>query len=231
MIGLKTKLLAATFKLISYNLTVTGKEEEICQNAPRMEVLAESLDAGVQNNLCQNPEALTKEQLKSCWSGDPERLAWIMFTMGELESGYKENVHAGQCKTYECDPVYRLLSNGEKKFVYHKARTSWQLQKTDFITDQDWDNMVGTSLEATTIAATIVGKELTSFRYSCGSEKGAISMYATGRMCNWVGAKARLDKVEKNMNRAKNEDWVYKTIEKYNACFPDESSNYRVAFN
>jgi len=230
MIGLKTKLLAATFKLISYNLTVTGKEEEICQNAPRMEVIAEALDAGVENNLCQNPETLTKEQMKSCWSGNPERLAWIMFTMGELESGYKYNIHAGQCSKHECDPVFRLLSNGEKKFVYHKARTSWQLHKTNFITDQQWEDMVGTSLEATTIAATIVGKELTSFRYTCGSDRGAISMYATGRMCNWVNAKSRLQKAKKHMQDAKNEEWVYKYIEKYNSCFEQES-DYRVAYN
>ena len=108
------------------------------------------------------------------WTGRPEDLAALVVTKGWWESRFARNVHAGQCKPYECDPVSRAGR------VVHLARTPWQFQKTGY-SAPFWADMVGTDLEPTRNAAWVASIILSRGYSACRSFQGAIVWYGRGR--------------------------------------------------
>lgn len=228
MISLKFKILATIFNLFTFTYEGTNQEHEICRNAERMNVIAESIVQASKNNMCKDLESLTEEEIERCWQDDRDRLAWIIYTKGRFESGYLERIHASNCYTGECDPIFKIV-NGEKQFVRHRARTAWQFHKTSFVTNEEWDGVVGTDLAATTLAATVAGRVITYFKNRCRTEIGAISMYATGKRCQWSGAQRRLNKINEWQERAENEEWVLDRLMKYNMCRANNSYSEYIA--
>lgn len=216
MIGLKIKILATLFYLMSSQLGGTERETEICNNAARMHVIAESVTTGSKRNIC-NEEPIEE---KICWKYNPEKLSFFVLMEGWYETKFERHIHEGKCRQHECDAVFRPTSSGKKVFSYHRARTPWQLHKTLYISSEEWRSMIGTDLTSTTTAATVAGRILSFTRNRCGSDLGAIGLYATGKTCRWSGAQGRLNGILYFYKKAQDKTWVYEQIEEYSKC-PD----------
>ena len=78
-------------------------------------------------------------------------------------------------------------------FVYHRARTPWQLQKTPLIDDHAWRMFRGIDLKATRAAAWQATKVISYFKRTCGrySPVMLVSAYARGRCKIWKPAHNR----------------------------------------
>jgi hypothetical protein len=128
--------------------------------------------------------------------GDRE-LAALLIEQGRAESHYAEHVHAGRCGKHpksppgECD---RLL-----------ARSPWQVHRPPSMPLAQWDALRGSSLTATTAAASLAARALRQGRASCGGivgpMRGAVSLAATGSSCRWPGAEARAARARRWMVR------------------------------
>jgi len=217
MIGLKTKILATLFYLMSNQFDGTTREADICDNAERINVIAESVVQGTQNNMCSdNP---TKAEQKVCWQHEPAKLAYFITMQGWYESKFEERIHAGKCLRHECDAVFWNTPSGKKIFMYHQARTPWQLHKTFYISSEEWKSMIGTDLASTTLAATVSGRILGFTRNRCKSDLGAIGLYATGKTCKWAGAQGRLNGIFRYYKKGQDDQWVMHQMEEYSKCY------------
>lgn len=220
MFTLKQKIIAASFKFLSYNYSLLGLENQVCEEVDRIEVLAESVSSAPNNIMCEDgvtDNDISYDYRLSCWNGDPERLSWILYTLAELEGGLKKNVHEGNCGAGECDPIFKE-ENGYKVLVGHRARTLWQLHKTNFMTFDQWDDMVGSDLQSTTLAATIAGREISWFKSRCKTESGALSIYATGKSCKWSRAPKRVLRIDRNQKTYSDDLFVESVIAEFEKC-------------
>ena len=133
------------------------------------------------------------------WPGTEVELAAALVALGWHESGWVLRVHAGRCRSDECDPIRRWTRRGWIT-VGHAAATPWQLHQTGHLPAAAWRGMIGTSPEATGLAALAAARAFARARNWCrGGQRDwaarAISGYATGRRCVWRGAAARLKTV------------------------------------
>lgn len=119
------------------------------------------------------------------WTLPPERLVVTLIGVGHFESGFLPRIQAGQCRKWECDAAYDLLG----KFLYFKARSYWQLQKTSFAR-AGWEQMIGVELFPTFEAARAASRVLGAGVRACGSVEGAISWYGA-QHCQWRPASRR----------------------------------------
>lgn len=120
------------------------------------------------------------------WPGSEQDLTVLLVTQAYQESRFALNVHEGRCRSYECDP-YRDPRTGK---IVHRARSLWQLQLSSLTADE-WDEVEGTSLEATRAAAFAASKLLGRGLRSCRTVIGAISRYCGVASCTWSGAGPR----------------------------------------
>jgi hypothetical protein len=234
MFTLKQKILAAAFKFMQAKLALVGMEHTVCEELPRLTTIAEATAQAPESLLCDDSydkEMILKNHKLACWKGESERLSWMLYTLSELEGGLKKHIHEGKCKWDECDPVFKMLPSGEKIFVRHRARTLWQLHKTNFLTKQDWSDIVGTSLESTLLAAQIAGKEISWFKEICGTEKGALSIYATGKTCKWSEAPGRVNKIDSNMKNYSDDENIISIYKEIGSCFEDYDLNGEFYFS
>jgi hypothetical protein len=141
----------------------------------RLETIAMACTQAVQLATCTGPY----EQKKTCeikWNYDQYDLLALIVTKGWWESRFALNVHQGNCRSYECDPI-KMRTTGK---IVHLARTPWQFQRTAY-SETYWDKMVGTDLESTRLAAYTAAIILSRGRDACKSEQGAIVWYGRGR--------------------------------------------------
>ena len=134
---------------------------------------------------CSGPYSSAKECVKR-WPGNVEELSALLLSIGQLESGFSEHVHAGRCKRNECDKG--------------KARSPWQLHENEFVPRVIWDSINDSDEGSTMWAAWSAAKVLSHGRARCGSLLGSISLYATGNKCTWKGAEGRVYAYKKNLS-------------------------------
>lgn len=122
-------------------------------------------------------EAIVNAANRVAWPGDKREIAFLLLATGHFESRYALHVHAGKCRKHECDGG--------------RAATPWQIQRGSWLPKGAWEQMQGTDLASTKLAALWAARFLTRGRRHCRSTMGAIALYATGRSCNWGKAPSR----------------------------------------
>jgi hypothetical protein len=148
-----------------------------------MEIIATAIDDASSKTTCSD-----KYDVPGCeksWPGDKKSIAMLLVTKGFWESKFAKNVHEGKCRPYECDSY---TVNGK---TIHKARSSWQIQKTGLVSKEEYDQMKAATLESTKISANVAVRYLALGMKSCKTIRGAISIYGGARVCNWSAAAPR----------------------------------------
>ena len=149
----------------------------------RMEIVAVAIDDASSKSTCTE-----KYDTKDCtkiWPGEKKDLALLLVTQGYFESKFAKNVHEGKCKPYECDS-YR--KNGA---VIHRARSLWQIQKTNLVTREEYTKMKSSSQESTTLSANVAVRYLLTGMKSCKTIRGALAVYTGAKSCTWSGIAPR----------------------------------------
>jgi hypothetical protein len=129
-------------------------------------------------------ESAQDEPSSACiplWSGSPRRLAFLLLTQAYFETRLAAHIHEGRCRVSagECDGG--------------RATSLWQLHYGPQLSKEHWQKLSGTDLSATTLAAYEAARALSRGYNHCRSLAGAISLYATGRTCQWAPAKKRVE--------------------------------------
>jgi hypothetical protein len=163
-----------------------GQEEDSQEREARLAIVADAIDHVSLKATCAEQEA--DERCEPVWHGPRLDLALLLLTEAYWESRLARNVHEGKCRAYECDPYH-----SRHGVLLHRARTLWQLQRSDPIAE-DWDKMVGSDIESTTNAAWAATKLFSRARQRCGSIPGAISLLSGCGQCSWsqTGSRMRL---------------------------------------
>lgn len=153
------------------------------ERAARMEIIATAIDDASSKATCSD-----KYNVSNCeknWPLDKKSIGLLLVTKGYWESRFAKNVHEGNCKVYECD-AYTV--NGS---VRHKARSPWQIQRTGLVSKEEYDKMMTSSLESTTLSANVAVRYLALGMKSCKTIRGAMSIYGGAKVCDWPGVAPR----------------------------------------
>jgi hypothetical protein len=172
-----------------------GQKEDTQERKARLATVAQAIDDASRKATCADQEA--DESCERVWRGSRLDLAMLLLTQAYWESRLAKNVHEGKCKAYECDPY-----QSRHGVLLHRARTLWQLQRSDPIAE-DWDRMVGADAEATATAAWAATKLFSRAYQRCGSIPGAISLLAGGSRCSWSQTAQRMRLFESLARRAR----------------------------
>lgn len=164
----------------------------------RMETVAKAIDDAAAQATCSDAHAV--ETCKPMWPGSKRELALLLVTKGYWESRFAKNVHEGKCRPYECDAA---TINGN---IIHRARSPWQVQRTNLVTKEEYSKMQSSSLESTTMAAVAATRHLAVGMAKCHTIPGAISIYGGAGNCNWKGAAGRY-KFFKDISKRSNADF------------------------
>lgn len=124
------------------------------------------------------------------WPGSKREQAAVLAVKAVRESGgLARHIHASKCRLEigECDRG--------------RAVSLWQLHVSKQLPPEQWERLKGDDLEATTRAAKAAARALLSARRACGDLRGAISLYATGSTCDWSGADARVQDVNRALKK------------------------------
>jgi hypothetical protein len=135
--------------------------------------------------------------------------AVALITLGYWESRLAKHVHEGKCISGwtpgtnnftpgECDEVAIRDGSGNITRTVFLARTMWQMHK-DLRIESEWDQMTGTSLEATKNAAWAASKKWAG----CGniSPKSTFMCYAGTMNPKWSGLMPRVDFYNWNLSQ------------------------------
>jgi hypothetical protein len=134
------------------------------------------------NNADDNQEPEEPPAEPACtrlWRGEAKELAFLLLTQARYETHLALHVHQGKCRVHlgECDGG--------------KAASLWQLQWGPHLPKDEWSQLSGTDLFATTHAAFEAARILSRARNYCGTTTGAIALFGTGRTCEHEPAKKR----------------------------------------
>lgn len=170
----------------------TDPEDQVARDR-RFQIIAEAVNTVVRNATCQDVEP--EKKCVAWWPSDQgDRLAAMLVTLAWYESKFMLRIHESRCNSDECDSF--TMAGGQ---IGHRARSLWQVHFNPYVVSkQDWEGLRGSSLEATTKAATAAARVLVAGRAGCargrskGWEYGAVSAYATGSSCKWSGASDRV---------------------------------------
>lgn len=173
------------------------------ERAARMEIIATAIDDASSKVTCS--EQYNTPTCEKTWPLDKKSIALLLVTKGYWESRFAKNVHEGKCRSYECD-AYKV--NGG---IRHRARSSWQIQRTSLVSVEEYNTMNSSSIESTTTAANVAARYLTIGMKSCKTIKGAMSIYGGGKVCDWPGAAPR-EAFYKRL-RSMSEDQIFAAID------------------
>ena len=153
-----------------------GDVETSTARSTRLDTIATAIDQATELAVCGSG---TPDDCQRLWQGDPRELAFLLLSQAYFETRLALHVHAGRCRAEqgECDSG--------------KAISLWQLQAGYHLPEDEWRTLSGTDLDSTRQAALEAARALGRGRRYCGSIRGAISLYATGRSCNWEPAQGR----------------------------------------
>lgn len=116
-------------------------------------------------------------------SGGNRLLAATLAVLAVEESGLRRDVHHGQCPALLCDKG--------------KARGLWQLHRPPVVPQGVWVGWAGESYQNTLAAASQAATMLRSGLAKCKTTEGALSYYATGGSCLWMGGTDRAAKARR----------------------------------
>lgn len=145
--------------------------------AERLGVIAEATESAVLRATCagQWPGL----GCRRIWMGTRSRMAALLAMKAIEESGLGRRIHAGQCRGAECD--------------WGTSIGLWQVKRPRWMPEKQWRGLAGVDLVSTTEAAWYAARVLAWARRRCGTDEGAIAMYATGGSCEWKGAAERIE--------------------------------------
>jgi hypothetical protein len=158
--------------------------EEPGARQDRLRIIAEAISNVSLRATCA--EQYASNDCKPLWPLPTVDLAALLVTQAYSESRLAKNVHEGNCRAYECDPIRSALT-GE---VRHRARSLWQIHRIEPI-ESEWEYMQGSDLQSTTAAAWAATKLLSRGYRACNSIAGAITRYAGVGGCEWSEAPKR----------------------------------------
>lgn len=158
--------------------------EEPGARQSRLQIVADAVTDATQRATCSDKYRTV--DCKPLWPLSALELGVLLITEAYSESRLAKNVHEGNCRSYECDPV----RNARTGLVQHRARSIWQIHRIAPI-ESEWDHMQGSDLQSTTAAAWAATKLLSRGYLACGSIAGAITRYAGIGGCQWSESEVR----------------------------------------
>lgn len=173
-----------TIILLSLEPSYSDKETWIERTA-RMETIAQAIDDASSEATCSD-----KYDVPNCkknWPKDKRSLGLLLVTTGFWESRFAKNVHEGKCRTYECDSFRTAEGH-----IRHRARSPWQIQKTVFVSKEEYSKMNDSSIESTTMSAEVATRYLSHGIKTCNTIVGAMAFYAGAKNCLWSEARKRM---------------------------------------
>ena len=165
-----------------------GDQESPAERTERLEIIAKAIDYASARATCSG----AFEEWVGCrpvWRGDRTSLAAALIVVAQNESNLALHVHQGRCKPKECDAIVDRNPQGER-VVVHQARSLWQVHYSSLIREE-WPNMAGTSLWATSDAAWASARMLAGHRSRCLTDTGMFGGYGTGGSCMSPSAQRR----------------------------------------
>jgi hypothetical protein len=161
--------------------------------AVRMVVIAEAIASASERATCAEPWATLDAPCRRIWPGGAIELAALLLSLGYLESGFAEWVHAGRCRLAigECDA---RKSNG---VWVVGAKSPWQIQRTGY-SHAVWGDLEGTGEWSTFVAAWTAARVVSGARSMCAYRRpglpwlaATLSAYGSGSTCAWPRATRR----------------------------------------
>ena len=141
-------------------------------------------------NYAGNRAACVGVEGKCLKIGEPIDMSAKLIVQAKRESALASNVHRGECRRFECDPV---KYHGVTIF---RARSPWQLHRNG-MSDEKWASIQGATLVATSAAAWETAKMFAGGTAMCHSTAGAFGLLATGHECTSKQSTSRAAEVER----------------------------------
>lgn len=217
MIGLQNTIFALLLMLPSHK---EDKIESDNDRTQRMQIIATAITNASRDVICNGTQ-----DPNYCWNATQQELAVLLTTKGWFETKYNKRLHAGKCYDQECDPIWKSTTDKHgktiKTVVGWRARTSWQIHYQQFMSKEEWTEMIGDSERSTYLAALNAAKILAFGMNRCGGYstenkiERAIAMYATGKHCSWKGTKNRMYVYQSLMKKSQDESYVSNILMKH----------------
>jgi hypothetical protein len=158
----------------------------------RIQTIALSTERATVQATCD----LGDDECRPIWPDDRgSDLEILLAVVAWHETRLARHVHENRCRRWECGAYVR---RGE---VYFRSRGVWQIEESP-LTSAEWHRIRGADQASTDAAAWAAAKALSHGLRRCGTLRGALSLYATGKRCSWSGADARMVTYKKLQKRA-----------------------------
>jgi hypothetical protein len=158
----------------------------------RMGAIAGAIASASKELTCRDAFAIRECRRK--WPGSAQEVALVLTTIAWHESGFDQGVHAGECKSFQCDPI-RKRDGVVLKF---RATSLWQIHSNALVPEPVWRTLAGADEESTRRAALIAGRLASGARRMCEYQhRGGdwvtmtFAAYGTGSVCHKESAKTR----------------------------------------
>lgn len=170
---LQQSLLAALLSLRPFHADVETESERLS----RLTTISTAIAWAASQATCDG--ATADSNCTPIYAGNTRELAFLLVSQAYHETRLAKHVHEGRCRTQigECDSG--------------RAIGLWQLQAGAHLPKAEWQTLAGSDLDATRRSALEAARALGRGLNYCHSTRGAISLYATGRRCDWQGASGR----------------------------------------
>lgn len=187
------KILIALLMTLAPHSTDT---ETSAEREARMGIIAKAIIIAVDEQTCHGK--FDVEGCKRKWKGTRKSLTIALVAQGKHETHFAEQIHAGNCRRFECDPIVirdPLTGRIERdedgqpvlKFL---ARGPWQVQARAPGMEQElWNRARGNSQAATTAGARLAA--IYFGRRECGGDLVKMFQSMNGRGCR-VGETGKL---------------------------------------
>jgi hypothetical protein len=196
--------------------------------AARLDGISGAVVEAAERATCSPPWFEVDRPCRRIWPGSVVQMAAMLWSLGYLESGYAEWVHAGRCRLElgECD------AQRQRGLLVATAISPWQLKQTLYSRDV-WDELSGKGAWSTFQAAWTAARVISASRRAC--ERWApelpwltatISAYATGGACSWPRAGKRAQFVVRIEGRLR--DQLQAQARQQIVDRPDQDSSRRV---
>lgn len=212
ILSLQKKIFALLLSLPAYD--DDKFQESLEERHNRLEMISIGIEQASKQSICHE-----NSDQRFCWKKSQEELASLLISKGWSETKFSYHIHANKCHNDECDPIYATYINPiTKQSIQYvrsfKARTNWQLHKWIHMTDNEWNLMSeGITQDSTNISALVAARVLSFTVNRCGSIKGGIALYATGKSCKWSGATNREYLYNSLLTKLSNNDYLVNILE------------------
>jgi hypothetical protein len=178
--------------------------ESQIQHQDRLETFSQAIAEASHESVCEN-----NNNAQFCWHGTELDLSMLLISKAWHETRFSQHIHAGKCNPGECDTVWKTWTNQKtheqvKYAAYYKARSNWQIHRNyTYVSQEEWNNMPGTSLLSTKTSA-IVASRMLGFSFDrC-------------KTCKWSGARNRVWLYQQLLKKANNQEKIQQILEENN---------------